>query len=98
MGLMTGGPGGAHSLAYSGTWITLASQSRPMKGDILPIQGGDGWFFQCHSLQLSFPVAQQMSEGHWSQREKVDFPEELDSLILLIRTGPQRPQSLSSDE
>lgn len=66
-----------------------------MKGAILPIQGGGGWFFQRH---LSSAATQQVSEGHWGQREKVGFPEEPDSLILLIPTGPERLQPLSSDK
>ena len=55
-------------------------------------------FSDATCLQLPFPAAQQTSEGHWGQREKVGFPEETDSLILVIRIGPQRPQPLSSDE
>lgn len=42
-------------------------------------------------------AAQKVSKGHWGQRDKVGFPEEPDSLILLIRTGPERPKPLSSD-
>lgn len=87
------GPGRADSLPRSGTWITLPSQNSPIKGALLPVRGGGGWFSQCH-----LSSAQQASEGHWGQKEKVGFPEEPDFPILWIQTGPEKPQPLSSDE
>lgn len=66
-----------------------------MKGAILPVQGGGGGFFQGH---LSSAATQPVSKGRGGQREKIGFPEEPDSLILLIPMGPERLQPLSGDK
>lgn len=55
-------------------------------------------FSNATCLQLLLPVAQPVPEGHWGQSKKVGFPEEPDSLTLLIQTGPEKSQPLSSDE